>query len=123
MCESEVRHTQPTVQNTTASTGTTYSIIGTVTSACGFSGHFTGGKFYVQQNAGFIITSPNETQDVNGTAQIGSSGIVFAGIREVICTTGHITNVSYPSGYTMTNTKILSIEINNAGLYWSTLGM
>jgi hypothetical protein len=110
----------------TASTGTTYAVKGDVTSTSGFSGYFTGGKFYVQQNAGFGTTSPNATLDVNGTVQIGSAGKIFSEIIELTGTTGaagtHYVIVSYPSGYNMTNSRVLSVEINGSGTAWVGLG-
>jgi hypothetical protein len=80
----------------------------------------------VQQNAGFGTTTPNATLDVNGTVQIGSSGKVFSEIIEFTGTTGgagtHYVLASYPTGYTMTNSRILSLEINATGPCWVGLG-
>jgi trimeric autotransporter adhesin len=49
-----------------AATGTSYAVRGFVNSANGFSGHFTGGKFYVQENVGIGISTPVYKLDVNG---------------------------------------------------------
>ena len=56
-----------------ASTGTTYGIKGMVNSADGFSGYFTGGKFYVQGNVGIGDLSPDAKLDVEGTVNIGGT--------------------------------------------------
>jgi hypothetical protein len=113
------------IGDATAATGTTFGIRGIVNSASGYSGYFTGGRFYVQQNAGFGTSSPNATLDVNGTVQIGSSGKVFSEITEITGTTtaSSSVNLAYPSGYTSTNTRVLSVEINHSGTMWATLGM
>ena len=109
-----------------SATGTTYGVQSTVSSPDGYSGYFAGGKFYVQQNAGFGTSTPNATLDVNGTVQIGSSGRVFSEIIEVTGTTassGSVTSLAFPSGYTKDNTRVLSVEINYNGTNWNTLGM
>lgn len=70
--------------------------------------------------------TPDATLDVEGTVVIGSEGRVFFEIREIIGTTeltGSYTSVSYPTGYTKYNTRILSAEINYNGTNWNTLGM
>lgn len=70
--------------------------------------------------------SPDATLDVEGTVVFGSGGKVFSEIREITGTTnvdGTYTSLSYPTGYSMTNTRILSAEINYNGNNWNTLGM
>lgn len=57
----------------TAETGVTYAVKGKVTSASGFSGHFTGGKFYVAGNVGIGNDSPDAKLDVDGTINIGGT--------------------------------------------------
>jgi trimeric autotransporter adhesin len=109
----------------TASTGTTYGIRGAVNSASGFSGYFTGGKFYVQKSAGFGTSDPDATLHVEGTVKIGAAGKLFTDLIEFTGTTGGAgTNyimVSFPSGYTMSNTRVLSVEINT-GSGWVGIG-
>ena len=71
-------------------------------------------------------TSPDATLDVEGTVVIGSGGKVFSEIKEITGTsntTGNYTSLSFPTGYTMSNTRILSAEINYNGSNWNTLGM
>jgi hypothetical protein len=73
---------------------------------------------------GINTSTPGATLDVEGTVVIGSSGKVFYEISEITGTTGtgdHC-SVSYPSGYTMANIRILSLEINYAGNSWIGLG-
>lgn len=70
--------------------------------------------------------TPDATLDVEGTVVFGSGGKVFSEIREITGTTnvdGTYTSLSYPTGYSMTNTRILSAEINYNGNNWNTLGM
>jgi hypothetical protein len=77
-------------------------------------------------NVGIGDPTPDATLDVEGTVVFGSAGKVFSEIREITGTTsasGSYTTVSYPSGYTITNTRVLSLEINQLGSYWSTFGM
>jgi hypothetical protein len=76
-------------------------------------------------NIGIGVSSPNATLDVNGTVQIGSSGKIFSEITEITGTTTGSSSVglAYPSGYTLSNTRVLSVEINHSGIMWSTLGM
>jgi len=59
-----------------ANTGTTYGVRGQVTSANGYSGHFTGGRFYAEGNTGIGVTDPTQKLDVNGQVRIrgGSPG-------------------------------------------------
>jgi hypothetical protein len=77
-------------------------------------------------NVGIGDQTPDATLDVEGTVVIGSTGKVFSEIREITGTTsasGNLTSISYPSGYTLSNIRILSVEINYNGSYWNTLGM
>ena len=68
--------------------------------------------------------SPDATLDVEGTVVIGAAGKVFSEIREITGTTstGTQLQVNYPTGYTMTNTRVLSLEINYSDGMWVTLG-
>ena len=71
-------------------------------------------------------TTPDATLDVEGTVVIGSGGKVFSEIKEITGTsntTGNYTSLSFPTGYTMSNTRIISAEINYNGSNWNTLGM
>ena len=82
-------------------------------------------------NVGIGDDSPDATLDVegsaiiNGSVKIGSSGKVFSELREITGTTsaaGGTTTFSYPSGYDMTNIRVLSLEINYNGNAWLGLG-
>ncbi|MFO7616759.1 MAG: hypothetical protein R6V75_05875, partial [Bacteroidales bacterium] len=75
-------------------------------------------------NVGIGDSSPDAKLDVNGTMTVGSSGFVFSDIREITGTTGTGSSVtiSYPSGYTQNNIRILSLEINYKGSSWIGLG-
>ncbi|MEN8250214.1 MAG: hypothetical protein ABFS32_14875 [Bacteroidota bacterium] len=66
----------------------------------------------------------SDNLDVNGTTKLGPSGMVFSEIREFTGTTGtgHSNEVSYPSGYTYTNTRVLSLEVNYANAMWCSMG-
>ena len=70
-------------------------------------------------------STPDASLDVEGTVMIGPAGKVFSEIREITGTTnasgGSIT-ISYPSGYSMSNIRILSLEINYRGNSWIGLG-
>jgi hypothetical protein len=52
------------------SSGTTFGIKGRVESANGFSGHFTGGKFFVSGNVGIGTENPGAKLEVNGQLKI-----------------------------------------------------
>jgi len=70
-------------------------------------------------------TTPEATLDVEGTVKIGTSGKIFSEIREITGTTGatgYYSTVTYPTGYTMANTRVLSVEINSSGSVWVGLG-
>jgi hypothetical protein len=58
------------------STGTTFGIKGEVVSKNGYSGHFTGGKFYIGGDVGIGTENPGAKLDVNGQVKItgGSPG-------------------------------------------------
>ena len=81
--------------------------------------------YYDAGNVGIGTDIPAASLDVNGSAKIGTNGVIFNELREVTGTT-HATNpwVSFtlPSGYNETNTRVLSIEINYLGDRWMGLG-
>jgi hypothetical protein len=52
--------------NVLANTGTNYGVSSSVSSADGYSGYFTGGKFYVSSNVGLGVTAPASRLDVDG---------------------------------------------------------
>ncbi len=69
--------------------------------------------------------TPEATLDVEGTVVIGTEGKLFSEIREITGTTaasGGIKTISYPSGYNMSNIRVLSLEINYKGNSWIGLG-
>jgi hypothetical protein len=53
-----------------ASSGTTYGVSSNVSSADGFSGYFTGGKFYVSSNVGIGVPAPASKLDVDGNINV-----------------------------------------------------
>jgi hypothetical protein len=76
---------------------------------------------------GIHTWTPQYDLDVNGNMRItgssvlGSSGKVILEIREITGTTSpdaEVKSISYPSGYSMSNTRILSAEINYGGTSW-----
>jgi hypothetical protein len=96
-----------------------------------FSINSGAGYFYLMtldatnKRVGINTSTPDATLDVEGTMVVGSAGKVFSEIREITGTTGatgESTHVSYPSGYNMENTRVLSVEINFSGNAWVGLG-
>ena len=92
-----------------------------------FIGNSSTTRIYVSNtgNVGVGTTTPAATLDVNGSAKVGASGTVFTEIKEITGTTvasGSFTLIAWPAGYTMTNTRILSCEINYGGNAWVGLG-
>jgi len=82
---------------------------------------------YTNGNVGIGIGSPEAKLDVNGDVKIGNNGTVFSEILELSGTTSddlnYITYISYPSGYDKSNTRILSLEIQNwVNEIWYCLG-
>jgi len=74
---------------------------------------------------GINTTTPDATLDVEGTVVVGASGKIFSEIREITGTTnasGGYTYIDYPSGYTMSNIRILSLDINYNGAAWIGVG-
>ena len=71
-------------------------------------------------------TIPQATLDVEGTVVIGSGGKIFSEIREITGTTMGVSSnyvrIPYPIGYTKTNTRVLSLEINYEGTMWAGIG-
>ena len=67
-------------------------------------------------DVGIGTNAPAAKLHVVGTTKLGSAGVNIVEVREITGTT-HATNdyvfVSYPSGYTQTNTRIMAIEINS----------
>ncbi|MEN8230784.1 MAG: hypothetical protein ABFS38_21690, partial [Bacteroidota bacterium] len=75
-------------------------------------------------DVGIGTTTPDAKLDVSGSAKLGPSGVVFSEIREFTGTTGtgNAIEVSYPSGYTYTNTRVLSLEVKYANAMWCSMG-
>jgi len=76
-------------------------------------------------NVGINTTTPTAQLDVNGTTKLGSSGTIFNEIREItgtLSSTGTQSTFSLPSGYTSTNTRVISIEFSYATNYWMGIG-
>jgi hypothetical protein len=77
-------------------------------------------------NIGIGDASPDASLAVQGTVKIGSNGKIFSELTEVTGTTGvassYYVAAAYPAGYTRTNTRVLSVEINASGDVWVGLG-
>jgi hypothetical protein len=97
-----------------------YDINGNFEASVGYSksqGHlylYQGGNVAVKGGKlGVGTITPSTTLDVNGSARIGPSGVKIGEIMEI---NGFITGnygiaiVNYPTGYNMSNTRILSAE-------------
>ena len=85
------------------------------------------GKFHIENggDVGIGTNNPTAKLDVSGDVKLGASGSIFLEIQEITGTTsssGSNTLVSYPSGYTWTNTRVLSLEIQRGGYEWIGLG-
>jgi hypothetical protein len=81
------------------------------------------GKFHIQNdgNVGIGTNMPMSKLSVNGNVKLGDGGTTFEAIRTYYNETepsGSVTYVSLPSGYTTSNTRILSLEINTSGDEW-----
>jgi hypothetical protein len=77
------------------------------------------------KRVGILTTTPDASLDVDGTMVVGSAGKIFSEIREITGTTnasGGSNIISYPSGYSMSNIRVLSLEINYRGNSWISLG-
>jgi hypothetical protein len=57
-------------------TGVTYGVRGTVFSPDGYSGYFTGGKFYVEGNVGIGTSAPSRVLTIKTTSGISSANFV-----------------------------------------------
>ncbi len=76
-------------------------------------------------DVGIGTGSPGARLHVNGTTKLGgANAVVFTEIREITGTTSTTYYVSFalPSGYTMANTRVLSLEINYLGDRWMGTG-
>lgn len=113
---------------TSAGAGTTnYGLYASASGATtNYAAFFNAGNVIVNTgNLGIGTSTPTESLDVAGTVKIGTNGKVFSEIIEVTGTTnssGSSTTLSYPSGYTLTNSRIISCEINVNNAVWRSLG-
>jgi hypothetical protein len=75
---------------------------------------------------GINNSRPDATLDINGSLKVGSQGITVSEIIEVTGTTSgadsYYKTFAYPAGYNLTNTRVLSVEINYTGATWVGLG-
>jgi hypothetical protein len=71
---------------------------------------------------GIATATPTATLEVDGTVKTGVNGVAYSEIMEVTGTTGGASTgwiqISYPAGYTLTNIRVLSLEINYLGNSW-----
>ena len=60
----------------------------------------------------------------NGAVTIGSGGSMIGEIKQLIGTTTNsgVTNIPYPSGYTPSNTEILTARVSNGTNAWTMMG-
>jgi hypothetical protein len=72
-------------------------------------------------NVGVGDVTPDATLDVEGTVVVGSGGVVFSEIKEITGTLDADGSYSfgYPTGYNMTNMRVLSVEVNYGGNSWT----
>jgi hypothetical protein len=118
------------LRNTTSSTGNEWSIGSQDNGNLNFtkvSGTTTTNVSISPEGyVGIGDLTPDASLDVEGTVKIGATGTSFTEIREMTATTGvasttYIT-LSLPSGFTSSNTRVLSVEINASGGGWVGLG-
>lgn len=64
-------------------------------------------------NVGINTTNPQAKLEVIGSVKVGASGIKFSELYEITGKTGtnYRTDISYPTGYTQSNTRIISYEV------------
>ena len=68
----------------------------------------------VSGDVGIGTTNPDAKLEVNGDVKIGTNGIKFSEIIELTGTTGTSrTEISYPTGYNKTNTRIISYQVED----------
>lgn len=111
-------------------------LVGVQTDLNGFLWNWENGPLHFGTNNVFRMTitntgdvgigtqSPTARLDVRGGTKIGSAGVVINEIREITGTTSDTYYVSFalPAGYTMANTRVLSLEINYLGDRWMGTG-
>ncbi len=76
-------------------------------------------------DVGIGTTDPTSTLQVVGDTKFGFNGIAFTELREITGTTsatGVSTQIVYPSGYTVLNTRVLSVEVYFGNSGWAGLG-
>jgi hypothetical protein len=72
-------------------------------------------------NVGVGTTDPSENLQVEGGFKVGASGVVYDEMMELTGQTssmGYSSNISYPEGYDMENTRVLSCELKYNGTEW-----
>lgn len=81
--------------------------------------------YYSGNNVGVGTSTPNANFQVVGGAKIGTNGLVTEEVIEITGTTSSTASsisVSYPSGYTQDNTRILDVQVKYLGATWMGIG-
>jgi hypothetical protein len=110
-------HGHGVVGQVTAAAGLNYGIKGLVASPDGFSGYFSGGKFYISGNTGIGTTTPGALLDVAGNAKV-SGTLTVTEVQKTATGTANLIPIAY--GTVSTTGAILSGTGNFSVTYDST---
>lgn len=87
-------------------TGVNYGVKGITASPAGYSGHFSGGKFYVSGNAGFGTIVPNTQVEINGGLSLVEDASLVASTASFTITVGNRSYIRINSNSTPANRLI-----------------